>query len=191
MESDPPGTALMGRLEPDGLDEASTRRRDHLDPWGSYSWSNFSSLPVHLVGRMDSFRNSKTRRKLDDFLYQPHFPNLSLVARPIRLLVRPLIISRAGGEVKLKNSNPFGPPVVDPNFLSTDFDIKTMVAAIKEAKRFVTAKAWEGFVIAPWEPLASASTDEEIAQYVRDYASTYVKSLNPFTLRFPNILGQA
>ena len=113
------------------------------------------------------------------------------MARPIRLLVRPLIISRAGGEVKLKNSNPFGPPVVDPNFLSTDFDIKTMVAAIKEAKRFVTAKAWEGFVIAPWEPLASASTDEEIVQYVRDYASTYVKSLNPFTLRFPNILGQA
>ena len=71
--------------------------------------------------------------------------------------------------------NPFDLPIVDPNFLSTDFDIKTMVAAIKAAKRFITAKAWREFVIAPWEPLASANTDEEIAQYVRKYASTYVK----------------
>ena len=124
---------------------------------------------------MGSFRNPQAGRKLDDVLYQSHFPNLSLVVHPIRLLVRPLIISRAGGEVKLRNSNPFDPPIVDPNFLSTDFDIKTTVTAVKEAKRFVTAKAWEGFVIAPWDPLASANTDEAIAQYVRKYASTYVK----------------
>ena len=50
-----------------------------------------------------------------------------------------------------------------------------MVTAIKEAKRFVTAKAWEGYVIAPWEPLASANTDEEIAQYTKKYASRYVE----------------
>ena len=39
----------------------------------------------------------------------------------------------------------------------------------------MTAKAWRGFVIAPWGTLASANTDEEIAQYARDHASTYVE----------------
>ena len=55
-----------------------------------------------------------------------------------------------------------------------------MVAAIKGAKRFATAKAWEGYIIAPWEPLASANTDEEIAQYARKYSSTYVGPLDCF-----------
>ena len=55
-----------------------------------------------------------------------------------------------------------------------------MVAAIREAKRFITAKALEGFVIAPWNPLALANTDEEIAQYARKYASTYVELLDRF-----------
>ena len=139
---------------------------------------------------MDSFRDPQTGRKLDDVFYQSHFPNFSWVSHPVYPLVQPLIVFRTGGTVKLRSLNPFDSPIVDPNFLSTDFDIKTMVAAIKEAKRFVTAEAWEGFVIAPWEPLASASTDEEIAQYVRDYASTYVESLDSFNLRFPNILGR-
>ena len=92
-----------------------------------------------------------------------------------------LIFSRAGGEVKLRNRNPFDSPIVDPNFLSTDFDIKTIVAAVKVAKRFITAEAWRGFVIAPWEPLASANTDEEIVQYARKYASTYVEPLESFS----------
>ena len=55
-----------------------------------------------------------------------------------------------------------------------------MVAAVKVAKRFVTAQAWEGFVSAPWEELASANTDEEIAQYARNYASKYVEILDSF-----------
>ena len=53
-----------------------------------------------------------------------------------------------------------------------------MVAAIKLAKRFVTAQAWQGFIDTPWEPLASAITDEEITKYARNYASRYIKALN-------------
>ena len=56
-----------------------------------------------------------------------------------------------------------------------------MVAAVKAAKRFMTARAWREFVIAPWEPLASVNTDEEIAQYARDYATTYVESPSHFS----------
>ena len=53
-----------------------------------------------------------------------------------------------------------------------------MVAAIKLARRFTTARAWEGFIDTPWEPLGSANTDEEIAEYARNHSSTYVDSVD-------------
>ena len=49
-----------------------------------------------------------------------------------------------------------------------------MVVAIKLAKRFTTARAWQGFIGPAWGPLDSANTDEEIVQYARDHSSTYV-----------------
>jgi hypothetical protein len=47
-----------------------------------------------------------------------------------------------------------------------------MIYAVRISKRFFAANAWKGFVISPWGPLASANTDEEIAQYIRTYAGT-------------------
>ena len=92
--------------------------------------------------------------------------------------------------VKLRSSNPFDSPIVDPNLLSADFDIKTVVAAVKVAKRFMTAQAWRGFVIDAWDPLASANTDEEIAQYARDHASRYIKPLDCFPPESSNIIDR-
>lgn len=80
--------------------------------------------------------------------------------------------------------------MVNPNFLSTDFDIKTIVVAVKTAKRFMAARAWRGFVIAPWEPLASANTDEEITQYARNHASTYVEPLDLLPLESSNVIDR-
>ena len=80
--------------------------------------------------------------------------------------------------MKLRSLDPFDSPLIDPNFLATDFDIKIMVNGVKLAKRFATAQSWQGFIGAPWEPLGSANTDDEIAQHVRKYSTTYVKHLN-------------
>ena len=76
--------------------------------------------------------------------------------------------------MKLRSLDPFDSPLIDPNFLVTDFDIQTMVTGVKLAKRFATAQSWQGFIGAPWEPLGSANTDDEIAQHVRKYSTTYV-----------------
>jgi len=83
-----------------------------------------------------------------------------------------LISPTSRGTVTLRSSDPFDSPIIDPNSYATDFDLETVVAAVKLARRFISAQAWKGFVIAPWEPLASANTDEEIVQYVRTYGST-------------------
>ena len=97
---------------------------------------------------------------------------------------------RTGGEVKLRSANPFDPPIINPNYLTTDFDIKTIVAALKAAQRFVTAKAWEGFVIGAWEQPTSASTDEEFIQYARNLSSAYVKPPDWFFLTSSNIVDR-
>jgi len=52
MELDSPGATLVDHHQPGGLDEASAKRHDHPDPWRSFSWPNFSPLPVHLGKRM-------------------------------------------------------------------------------------------------------------------------------------------
>ena len=64
-----------------------------------------------------------------------------------------------------------------------------MVSAIKLAKRFTTAQAWQGFITTPWEPLGSANTDEEIARYARDQSSTYVDPVDHSSIG-ANITGR-
>lgn len=77
-----------------------------------------------------------------------------------------------GGSIKITSSNAFVKPTINPNFLSTAFDIFTLVEAVKAVKRFVAAKAWSGYVIGPFGALANANTDAQIEQYVRGNAAT-------------------
>ena len=94
-----------------------------------------------------------------------------------------------GGTIKLASLDPFDHPIINPNYLSTDFDIKTIVAALKVAKRFATAPSFQGFIGDPWEGLAAAITDEELAEYARTYASVYVGILNHLSLDFLTFSG--
>jgi len=80
--------------------------------------------------------------------------------------------------VKLRSLDPFNSLLVNPNFLATDFNIKITVNGLKLAKQFPTASSWQGFIGAPWEPLGSMNMDDEIAQHVRKYSTTYVKHWN-------------
>ena len=102
-------------------------------------------------------------------------------------LIRPLVLSdRWRGETEERESIRSPRHQSYNNYLSTDF--KTIVAALNAAQRFVTAKAWEGFVIGAWEQPTSASADEEFAQCERNHSFAYVKSLDWFLLTFPNII---
>ncbi|KAK0233885.1 GMC oxidoreductase-domain-containing protein [Armillaria fumosa] len=45
------------------------------------------------------------------------------------------------GTVKLNSSDPLDPPLIDPGYLTSEFDVFAMVAAVKSAKRFLSASA--------------------------------------------------
>lgn len=72
------------------------------------------------------------------------------------------------------SSNPFTEPSIDPEYLSTDFDIFTLKEAVKAVKRLVALPAWDGYIVRPTEPSVSTSgtdtgmdTDAELEAYVR------------------------
>lgn len=64
----------------------------------------------------------------------------------IPLLLRP----RSRGWVKLKSSNPFHFPIMNPNYFADDFDIKTLVEGAKIALKLADAKVFKQFGSRVW-----------------------------------------
>lgn len=75
------------------------------------------------------------------------------------------------GSVTLASSDPFDNPIINPALLESPFDLWVMVEAIKAAKRFVEAPAWNDYVIQAVGSLNS-TTDEDLAEYARNSTST-------------------
>ncbi|GLB41417.1 hypothetical protein LshimejAT787_1000170 [Lyophyllum shimeji] len=89
------------------------------------------------------------------------------------LVVTTIVVSPTSrGSIKLKSSNPFDAPLIDPGLLKTDFDKLIMREAIKGVYRFVKAPAWSGYVIGPAGALANATDDASIDSYVANNAGT-------------------
>ncbi|KAI0313431.1 aryl-alcohol oxidase [Amylostereum chailletii] len=82
-----------------------------------------------------------------------------------------LITPSSRGSVRLNTSSPFDSPLVDINSLATPFDIFALREAIKSTRRWFSAPAWEGYILAPFGPLGNATTDEEIEAYARANAA--------------------
>ena len=73
--------------------------------------------------------------------------------------------------IKLRSTDPFDKPLIDPHFLTTEFDIIAMRESVKATKRFVAAPAWADYVTSPFGRL-SATTDADIDDYIREAASS-------------------
>ncbi|KDR79210.1 hypothetical protein GALMADRAFT_137093 [Galerina marginata CBS 339.88] len=88
-------------------------------------------------------------------------------------IVAVLISPTSRGTVKIRTTNPFDKPLIDPNYLSTAFDIFTMREAVKAVQRFVAAPAWKDYVIGPFgDVFSKAKTDSQIESYVRGLTTT-------------------
>ncbi|XP_006461686.1 hypothetical protein AGABI2DRAFT_185801 [Agaricus bisporus var. bisporus H97] len=81
-----------------------------------------------------------------------------------------LLQPTARGTISLRSNNPFDAPLIDPNYLSNDFDVALMREGIKIAREVLTLPAFDGYIISP---LTNSTTDDEIDEYVRDSALTF------------------
>lgn len=77
-----------------------------------------------------------------------------------------------GGYVRLNTSNPFDQPLIDPAFLSTDYDVAVMVEAVRASQRYVAASPWKDYIIRPFIDSANTTTVEGIVEYSRQRTAT-------------------
>jgi choline dehydrogenase len=83
-----------------------------------------------------------------------------------------LLRPRSRGHVTLRSADPFAPPVIQPDYLADDADLKTLIAGVRLVRRIAAASAFDtlrGEEHLPGEPV---QTDEEIADYVRRMVET-------------------
>ncbi len=78
----------------------------------------------------------------------------------------------ARGHVRIKSTDPFLPPEMQPNYLSTDLDRRTTVAGLKAARAIAASAAMRGYVKREVKPGPDANTDEELLEFCRDNGAT-------------------
>ncbi|KAI0642213.1 alcohol oxidase [Trametes meyenii] len=83
-----------------------------------------------------------------------------------------LVSPTSRGSVTLSSNDPFTPPLIDPNFLSTAFDVAALRYAVRSVQRFVSASAWKGFITGPTLGFEDVHTDDEVDAWAREKAFT-------------------
>ncbi|KAJ6535912.1 pyranose dehydrogenase [Mycena vulgaris] len=71
------------------------------------------------------------------------------------------------GSVTLNSSNPLGPPLIDPGYLTNEFDLFAAREGLKRAQRFVTAPVWKDYILAPAVDLENLTSDA-LDQFIRN-----------------------
>ena len=82
-------------------------------------------------------------------------------------IVASLLRPSSVGQVILRASDPFVAPVIKPNFLADDDDVRTLIDSVKFIRGLVHTHAFEGLLEAEIDPGAGFETEAEIASWVR------------------------
>jgi choline dehydrogenase len=83
-----------------------------------------------------------------------------------------LITPESRGEISLRSANPLDAPAIRANYLSTDADLRTMIAGVRLARRLAHAKAFDAFRGEELHPGAAQESDAEISEFLRNELET-------------------
>ena len=76
------------------------------------------------------------------------------------------------GEIRLKSADPRDHPVIRANYLATEADRNTAVAAIRKSREICARDPIRSVIIDELAPGVDLDSDAEILEYVRNNAST-------------------
>ena len=101
----------------------------------------------------------------------PHFGRDSVTITPT--ISRP----KSRGSVRLRSSDPFDHPIIQPNYLTDQRDVDTLVAGLKLSHQLLETKAFQAAGTKLWRPYPSCShlphqSDSYWECYVRHFAFT-------------------
>jgi choline dehydrogenase len=83
-----------------------------------------------------------------------------------------LIAPESRGNISLRSANPLEAPAIRANYLSTDADLRTMIEGVKLSRRIAHTRAFEPYRGDEIHPGATASSDEDIAEFLRSEVET-------------------
>lgn len=83
-----------------------------------------------------------------------------------------LVAPESRGEITLRSADPHEAPAIRANYLSTENDMKTLVAGVRLARELAHAKAFDEFRGDELPEGAGAHTDTEIAEFIRRETET-------------------
>ena len=92
------------------------------------------------------------------------FPGMSLGVWPHR--------PQSRGYVRARSSNPFDPPVIQPNYLSSSVDQRVLVAGLKMVRKFLATPQLSYFIEREEVPGPKVVTDDEFLDFARRNGST-------------------
>ncbi|WP_312303055.1 GMC family oxidoreductase N-terminal domain-containing protein [Pulveribacter sp.] len=76
---------------------------------------------------------------------------------------------RSEGEVRLRSSDPWADPLIRPNYLSHEEDVRVLTAGVRLARGLLRTQALAPFFAAEAMPGQDAQSDEDILAYIRRY----------------------
>ncbi len=76
------------------------------------------------------------------------------------------------GHVALRSTNPEDPPLIQPNSLSSETDLRTLREAVKIARKIVAQPAFDAYRGEELNPGAKATSDADIDDFIRRTAIT-------------------
>lgn len=76
------------------------------------------------------------------------------------------------GHIRIRSTDPFEPPEMQPNYLSADLDRRTNIAAVRAARAIAASEAMKPFVVREIKPGPETETDEDILQFCREHGAT-------------------
>jgi choline dehydrogenase len=93
------------------------------------------------------------------------------VQRAMTVLVG-LVDVRSRGRIGLRSADPRHRPAIDPGYLSDDGDTRALMAGLKMAREFVTARPMASICRSEMAPGAHVRSDAELLDYVRSSVVT-------------------
>jgi choline dehydrogenase len=76
------------------------------------------------------------------------------------------------GHIRIRSTDPFEPPAMQPNYLATDLDRRTAVAGVKAARAIAAAPAMRLFVKREIKPGPEAADDAALLEFCRNNGAT-------------------